>query len=84
MDKKTLAFITGSVDGFLSRYGCRVVECADGETSLERPSGDVFGHIDGYGRVIVEGVILDGLRLVLDGDGWDVVRMAATYKETAG
>ena len=84
MDKKTLAFIMGSVDGFLSRFGCRVHECDDGELSLERPDGDVFGHIDGYGRVIVEGVILDGLQLVLNNDGWDVLKMAATYKETAG
>lgn len=74
----------GCVDGFLSRFGCRVRECDDGELSLMRPDGGVFGCIDGYGRVIVEGVILDGLRLVLDGDGWDVVKMAATYKETAG
>lgn len=71
----------GTVDGFIGQYGCHVVECSDGELSLTRPDGTVFGHIDGWARVIVEGVILDGLKLVQEGDGWEVVRMAAEWRE---
>lgn len=81
MDKKTLAFITGSVDGFLSRYGCRVVESPERGIVLERPNGDAFGLIDCNGRVIAEGVILDGLRLARDGDGWDILSVIVDFIE---
>ena len=39
------------IDGFLSRFCCWVHECGDGGLSPELSDGDIFGCVDGYGRV---------------------------------